>query len=124
MAEMKISIFSEWLIFSLKKFQISEFHPVFCLLRKEMGFLTCSISFRSISCKYFFFLNGDLKYFQVTTPYPRTLTAYPSPVLGVPPLFFIKMTAKDVKEITLMAGITLFCVLVQSATDRPPPPED
>ena len=59
-----------------------------------------------------FFQNGDLKYFQVaTTPYPRTLTAYPTPVLGdTPGLFFFKMTAKDVKEITYLPGVTLFCV--------------
>ena len=50
------------------------------------------------------FQNGDIKSFQVaTTPYPRTLTAYSTPVLGIPPIFFfIKITAKDVNEITSM----------------------
>ena len=34
-------------------------------------------------------------------PYPRTFTAYPTPMFGVSPDFFIEMTAKDVKEVVL-----------------------
>ena len=43
-----------------------------------------------ISCR-FFNQNGDLKYFHVATPpppYPQTLTAFPTPVLGGTPRYF------------------------------------
>ena len=49
-----------------------------------------------------FFQNGDLKYFQMaTTPVPLDFYGLPYPrVRGYPRFFFMKMTAKDVKEIT------------------------
>ena len=64
-----------------------------------------------------FFQNGDLKYFQVVfTPLPSDFDGLPYPhVRGYPRIFFIQMTAKDVKE---MPGVTLFCVLVQSGRNR------
>ena len=43
--------------------------------------------------------------------YPLTLMAYPTPGKVVPPFFFMKMTAKDVKEITFMPLVTFFNVL-------------
>ena len=44
--------------------------------------------------------------------HPLTLTAYPTPGKVVPPIFFfMKMTAKDVKEITFMPLVTFFSVL-------------
>ena len=65
-----------------------------------MVFLTCSVNFRSYHADIF--QNGDLKYFQVaTTPHPRTFDGLPYPrVEGYPRIVFIKMNAKDVKEIT------------------------
>ena len=46
------------------------------------------------------FQNGDLKYFQVATipPYPRTLTTYPTPVLGGTPRFFHQNDRKGCKR--------------------------
>ena len=41
-------------------------------------------------------------------PHPLTLTAYPTPGKGGTPIFFMKMTAKDVKEITYMPLVTFF----------------
>ena len=65
-----------------------------------MVFLTCSVSFRSISCRYFskwpleIFLGGK------KNPVPSDFAGLHYPVLGCSPgFFFIKMTAKDVKEI-------------------------
>ena len=60
-----------------------------------MVFLTCSVSLRSISCRYF--SKWWLKIFSgVNPPYPRTLTAYPTPVL-VPPEFFHQNDWKECK---------------------------
>ena len=73
--------------FLLKKFQILEFHPVFCLWRREIVFLTCPDSFNTIPCRYF--SKWRLKIFEVaTTPYLRALTAHPTPILGGNPVFF------------------------------------
>ena len=48
--------------------------------------------------------NGDLKYFQVATPrYPRTLTAYPTPVLEGTPGFFHQNDRKGCKRYYLDA---------------------
>ena len=45
-------------------------------------------------------------------PHPLTLTAYPTPGKVVPPIFFfMKITAKDVKEITYMPLVTFLNVL-------------
>ena len=45
--------------------------------------------------------NGDLKYFQVaTTPLSSDFDGLPYRVTGYPSIVFIKMTAKDAKEIT------------------------
>ena len=61
-----------------------------------MVFLTCPESF-SIP----WFQNGDLKYFEMaTTPLPSNFDGSPYPILGGTPIFFIKMTAKDVKEMS------------------------
>ena len=43
--------------------------------------------------------------------HPLTLTAYPTPYKVVPPFFFMKMTAKDVKGITFMRLVTFFSAL-------------
>ena len=45
-------------------------------------------------------------------PHPLTLTAYPTPGKVVPPFFFMKMTAKDVKEITYMP-LVIFCSVLE-----------
>ena len=64
------------------------------------------------------FQNGDLKYFQMaTTPRTLGLDGLPYPrVRGYPRIFFIKMTAKDVKEITYMPGP--FVLRLQSGRNR------
>ena len=62
-----------------------------------MVFLTCSVSFRSISCRYFskwrlkIFSDGNQPHVPLDfdgLPYPH--------VRGYPQIFFIKVTAKDV----------------------------
>ena len=65
-------------------------------------FLTCSVSFKSISCGFFFFSKWRLKIFSGgNPPVPSDFDSLPySYVRGTPGFFFsIKMTAKDVKEI-------------------------
>ena len=73
-------------IFSLKKFQISEFHPVFW---REMVFLTCPESFSTIPYHADIFQNGDLKYFEVATtgPLPSNFDGSPYPHLRGYPRF-------------------------------------
>ena len=57
-----------------------------------MLFLTSPVSFRSILCRYFsklrlkIFSDGN-RPLPPPPAYPHTLTAYPTPVLGVPPHF-------------------------------------
>ena len=68
-----------------------------------MIILRYPVSFSSIPCIYF--SKWRLKIFRGGNhhppPYLRTLTAYPTPILGCTPRnFFAKMTAKDAKEIT------------------------
>ena len=61
-----------------------------------MMFLTYPVSFSSIACIYF--SKWRIKIFGRGNhpPYTRTLTGYPTPVLGgTPEFFFAKMTAKD-----------------------------
>ena len=85
-----------------------------------MVFPTCSVSFRSISCRYF--SNWRLEIFSGgnNPPYPRTLAAYPTPVLGgTPGFFFIKMTAKDVKEITYIDARGHFVLRFGATGDKP-----
>ena len=116
MADLKMSIFTEieaknWFFFSVKKFQISKFHPVFCLQRREMVFPTLSVSFRSISCRYFskwwlrIFSGGS------HSPVPSDFDGLPyARVRGTPGLFFIKMTVKDVKRLIRCPGSLCFAV--------------
>ena len=63
-----------------------------------MVFLTCSVSFRSISCRYF--AKWVLKIFSGGNhpPYPRTLTAFPTPALGSTPGFFRQNDRKGCKR--------------------------
>ena len=76
---------------------------------------TCSVSFSIKVCRYFFSkwrINVFLKLKGCNNPpHPLTLTAYSTPGKVVPPIFFMKMTAKDVKEITYMPLVTFFSVL-------------
>ena len=65
-----------------------------------MVFLTCPVSFRSISCKYFSKWQLKNIFRWQPLPLPSDFDGFPYPVLGGTPDFFIKMTAKDVKEIT------------------------
>ena len=51
-------------------------------------------------------------------PHPLALTAYPTPGKVVPHFFFMKITAKDVKEITYMPLVTFFSILEQPWKNR------
>ena len=60
-------------------------------------------------------------------PHPLTLTAYPTQGKVVPPIFFMKMTTKDVKEIIYMPSVIFLSVLEWPGKNRkgelqPPPP--
>ena len=100
MAGLKKRIFSEidqnWKkksIFSLKKFQISQCHPVFCLWRREMVFQTCPESFSTIADT---FQNGDLKYFEVAiTPLPSNFDGSPFPHLRGTLGFFLHQNDRN-----------------------------
>ena len=84
-----------------------------------MVFLTCPESFSTIPCRYF--SKWRLKIFRGgNTPLPSNFDGSPYPHLrGYPRFFFfIKMTAKDVKEMSKMPGVTFFCVFVRPETNR------
>ena len=77
---------------------------------------TCSVSFSIIVCRYFskwqinVFLK--LKRSQQPPPSPSDFDSLPySWVRWYPQFFLMKMTAKDVKEITYMPLVTFFSVL-------------
>ena len=78
-----------------------------------------------------FFQNGELKCLKTEiypAPHPLTVSAYPTPGKVVPPIYFMKMTTKDVKEINYMLLVTFFSVLERPGKNRegvcnkPPPP--
>ena len=90
-----------------------------------MVFLICPESFSTLPWRYF--SKWRLKIFRGGNhpPLPSNFDGSPYPHLrGVPPTFFIKMTANDVKE---MPGFTFFCVFVRPETNHqeggnhPPP---
>ena len=91
----------KFIFFLLKKFQISKFHRLFAYKRREVVFLKCSVSFRSISWRYF--SNWQLKIFSCGN-HPRTLglcqLTLPR-VRGEPTDFFSSFFFKYVKEVTL-----------------------
>ena len=97
---------------SLWKFWISEFHRVFCLYKRKMVIPICSVSFSIIVCRYFsqwWITNWKRLHPPPLTLWLWQLTLPPGKV--VTPIFFRKMTAKDVKEITYMPLETFFSVL-------------
>ena len=72
-------------IFSLKKFQISKFHPVFLLIKKGNGVSNMSWKFKHHTMQIFFkMLTYNILRWQ-PPPYLWTLTAHPTPILVVPP---------------------------------------
>ena len=77
---------------------------------------TCLVSFSIIVCRYFskwrfFFLKAEKV---ASTPSPSDFAGLPYPPGKVaPPTFFMKMTAKDVKEITCVPLVTFFSFLEQ-----------
>ena len=82
---------------------------------------TCTVSFSIIVCRYFskwrIIVFLKLKRLQ-QPPHPLTLMAYPTPGYGGTPFFFMKMTAKDVKEITYMPFVNFFSVLERPRKNR------
>ena len=119
MPDLKIAIFlrknyAKIQNFAIKKFWISEFHRVFCLYKRKVVIPTYFVSFSFIVCRY-------CSKWRIKCPktekrrhpprHPLSLTAYPTPGKVVPPFFFMKMTAKDVKEITFMPLATFFSIL-------------
>ena len=52
-------------------------------------------------------------------PLPSDFDGLPYPHLwGYPRFFFIKLTAKDVKEIAQMPGVSCFCVFMRQKKNR------
>ena len=72
---------------SLKKFYISEFHRVFGLQEKEMIFLICTISFKTIQSFFFKMATFNFLRWQ-PPPYPQSLTVNLTSLKGVPRFFF------------------------------------
>ena len=73
---------------SLKKFYISEFHRVFGLQEKEMIFLICTISFKTIQ-SFFFFKMATFNFLRwQPPPYPQSLTVNLTSLKGSPRFFF------------------------------------
>ena len=82
---------------------------------------TCSVSVNIIVCRHFskWRIKVFLKLKRLQQPrHPLTLTAYPTPAKVVPPIVFLKMTAKYVKEITYMPLVTFFSVLERRVKTR------
>ena len=91
----------ENLKFCYKSFEISEFHRVFCLYKKEMVIPTCSVSFSIIVCRYFFRLANlcFLKTEKVaSTPPPSDFDGLPYPQVRWYPNFFHENDRKGCKR--------------------------
>ena len=78
--------------------------------------------FQHHSMQIFFFSKWRIHVFlrlkRLQQPPSPSLTAYPTPGKVIPPIFFMKMTAKDVKEITYISLVTFFSVLEQPGKNR------
>ena len=82
---------------------------------------TCSVGFSIIVCRFFFKwrINIFLKLKRLQQPPPPSdFDGLPYPRVGGIPNFFMKMTAKDVKEITYMPLVTFFRVLERPGKNR------
>ena len=83
-----------------------------------MAIRTCSVSFGIIVCRYFskwrIKMSKNWKRLH-PPPHSLNLTAYPTPGKVAPSM---KMTAKDVKEITCMPLLTFFSVLERPGKNR------
>ena len=83
---------------------------------------TCSLSFSNIVSRYFskWRINVFLKLKRLQQPpSPSDFDGLPYPrVRWYPQFFFMKMTTKDVKEITYMPLVTFFSVLEQQGKNR------
>ena len=104
------------------KFRYKSFeYQVFCLYKRKMVIPTCSVSFSIIVCRYFstwrIKMSKNWKRLHLP-PHPLILTAYPTLGKVVPQYFFMKMTAKDVKEITYMPLVTFFTFLERPGKNR------
>ena len=107
---------------SLYKFWISGFHRVFCLYKRKMVIPTCPVSFSIIVCRYFSKWRTNVFLKLKRSQQPPSLSVFdglPYPrVRWYPQFFFMKMTAKDVKEITYMPLVTFFSVLERRGKNR------
>ena len=107
---------------SLLKFWISEFHRFFLLYKRKMVIPTCFVSFSIIVCRCVSKWRIDVFLKLKTLHLPLTLWLWR---LTLPPgkvvpqiLVFMKMTAKDVKEITVMPLVTFLSVLERPGKNR------
>ena len=108
--------------FRYKSSEYQNFTGFFCLYRRKMVIPTCSVSFCIIVCRYFskWRINVFLKLKRLQQPpSPSDFDSLPYPrVRWYPQFFFMKMTAKDVKEITYMPLVTFFSVFEQLGKNR------
>ena len=85
-----------------------------------MMVLTYPVSFSSIACIIFFKM-ADQNFREWQPPYTRTLTGYPTSVLGgTPDFFFAKMTAKDELKGKKNLGSVSFAFLCYRKKSPPP----
>ena len=81
----------------------------------------CSVSFSIIVCRYFskWRINVFLKLKSLQPPpSPSDFDGLPTPGKVVPPIFFMKMTAKGEKEMIYMPLVTFLIVLERPGTNR------
>ena len=123
MPDLKLAIFCENRRKLKKKskfrYKISGISPVFLfvcffLYKRKMIISTCSVIFSIIVCRYFskWRINVFLKLKRwQQPPSPCDFDGLPYPrVRWYPQFFLLKMTAKDVKEITYMPLVTFLSV--------------
>ena len=102
--------------FAIKVLNIRISQVFFWLMQKENGNSNMFCKFQHHSMHIFFKMAKKcfLKTEKVTTtPAPSDFDGLPYPRIRWYPFFFLKMTAKDVKEITYMPLETFFSVLEQ-----------
>ena len=127
MPDLKIAIFLRKIGENSKKkirYKSSEyqnFTGLFCLYKRKMVIPTCSVSFSIIVCRYFskWRINVFLKLKRLQQPpSPSDFDGLPYPLRWYPQFFFMKMTAKDVKEFTYMPLVTFFSILERPEKNR------
>ena len=120
MPDLKIAIFwrkiGENSKFRYKSSEYQNFTWFFSVHKRKVVIATCFVTVTFMVCRYFFFSKWRIKMSKTEKGciHPVTLWFWRLTLPWVrwyPHFFFMKMTAKDVKEITFMPLVTFFSVL-------------